>query len=157
MMLFSKRPLEDARVRMLVDGYVPSIEAQVVLPSGTRFVFHGLHPKPPMMHGSAKGDADVIRAARDIARDARPAILTGDLNDVPWSSTTQQFQKLSGMRDPRVGRGLYPSFDANSRILRWPLDHVFVTPGFDLVQFRRLRDVGSDHFPMEAILCLSGR
>ena len=60
------------------------------------------------------------------------------------------------MRDPRVGRGLYPSFDANSRILRWPLDHVFVTPGFNFVQVRRLRDVGSDHFPMEAILCLSG-
>ena len=153
MMLFSKLPLADAQVQHLVDGYVPSIRAEVALPSGGRFVFHGLHPRPPMMHGSAKGDAEMAKAGRIIARERQPALLTGDLNDVPWSSTTQLFQQLSAMSDPRVGRGFYASFDADSRILRWPLDHIFVTPDFRVVDYERLADIGSDHFPMLATLC----
>ena len=156
MTLFSKRPLEQAEVNTLVEDYVPSIEAKIVMPDGDRFVFHGLHPKPPMMHGSAQGDAEVIRAGREVAREQLQSLLTGDLNDVPWSSTTQMFQRLSGMNDPRVGRGLYPSFDANSWWMRWPLDHVFVTPGFQVLDFRRLNDVGSDHYPVMTTLCLAG-
>lgn len=112
MMLFSRLPLVRPQVRYLVDHYVPSIRANVLLPSGRPFVFHGLHPKPPMMHSSADGDAELIRAGREIRNTPRAAILAGDLNDVPWSSTTELFQKVSGMGDPRVGRRFLASFDA---------------------------------------------
>ncbi|TPW26719.1 endonuclease/exonuclease/phosphatase family protein [Pararhizobium mangrovi] len=153
MMLFSNLPLKNASVQHLIKGYVPSIRAEVELSGGGTFVFHGLHPRPPMMHGSAPGDAEVLKAARIVAKDGAPALLTGDLNDVPWSSTAQLFQQLSGMSDPRVGRGYYASFDADSRIMRWPLDHIYVTPDFRVVRYQRLGDIGSDHFPMLATLC----
>lgn len=156
MMLFSRFLLGDPQVLHLVDDYVPSIRASVALPSGRHFVFHGLHPRPPMEHGSAKGDADLVRAGLEIARERQPALLTGDLNDVPWSSTTQLFGRVSGMGDVRVGRGFIASFDANSHVMRWPLDHMFVTPGIRVAAFRRLGDIGSDHFPMFADLCLTG-
>lgn len=155
-MLFSRLPLSEARVEHLVDNYVPSIRAAVRLPSGRMVVFHGLHPRPPMEHGSAKGDSDLVRAGAEIARERQPALLTGDLNDVPWSSTTQLFGRISGMADLRVGRGFLASFDADSAVMRWPLDHVFVTPGFRVLRFARLGDIGSDHFPMLADLCLTG-
>ena len=61
------------------------------------------------------------------------------------------------MRDPRAGRGLYPTFNANYAFLRWPLDHLFVTPHFEVVEIDRLRKIGSDHFPVFFRVCLTER
>jgi hypothetical protein len=72
----------------------------------------------------------------------------GDLNDVAWSYTTQLFLRESRLLDPRLGRGFYNTFSANSRVFRFPLDHVFHSAHFKLVELQRLRHVGSDHFPM---------
>jgi hypothetical protein len=32
--------------------------------------------------------------------------------------------------------------------MRWPLDHIFFDPEFRLVRLERLREIGSDHFPI---------
>lgn len=153
MMLFSKLPLVQPEVRYLVDDYVPSIRSEVRLTSGSSFLFYGLHPKPPAMHSTARGDAELIEAGREIRQQDSASILAGDLNDVPWSDTTQLFQEVSQMRDTRVGRSFLPTFKATNPILRWPLDHVFVTPAFRLLALERLPNAGSDHFPLLAILC----
>jgi endonuclease/exonuclease/phosphatase (EEP) superfamily protein YafD len=39
-------------------------------------------------------------------------------------------------------------------MFRWPLDHVFHDESFTLVRLRRLRSIGSDHFPVLAELQL---
>lgn len=155
-MFFSRLPLKNAAIRHLVQGYVPSVRAWVELGSGDRFIFHGLHPKPPLMHSSARGDAELVIAGREVRRSGEPSILAGDLNDVPWSATTQLFQQVSGMLDPRVGRTFLATFMTDNPLLRWPLDHAFVTGSFRVVSFKRLRDVGSDHFPLLATFCLTG-
>ena len=36
--------------------------------------------------------------------------------------------------------------------MRYPLDHVFASRHFRLVELRRLPDIGSDHFPILVIL-----
>jgi hypothetical protein len=77
-----------------------------------------------------------------------PTVVCGDLNDVAWSFTTQLFLRLSKLLDPRMGRGMYNSFKADSRIWRFPLDHVFHSDEFKLVDLRVCDNVGSDHFPM---------
>jgi endonuclease/exonuclease/phosphatase (EEP) superfamily protein YafD len=77
-----------------------------------------------------------------------PVIVAGDLNDVAWSRTTHLFQRTGGLLDPRVGRGFFNTFDTRSRLTRVPLDHVFASRHFLLVELRRLPDIGSDHFPI---------
>lgn len=152
--LYSRLPLISPKVRYLVDDYVPSIKAGVALRSGATFNFYGLHPMPPLMHSSAKGEAEILRVGQEIGKSDQPAILAGDLNDVPWGDTAQQFQKVAGMVDPRVGRGFDATYKADSLLMRWPLDYAYFTPNFHLLRFDPLRDVGSDHFPLLTELCL---
>jgi len=43
---------------------------------------------------------------------------------------------------------MYNSYNANSHVFRFPLDHVFHSNEFKLIDLRVLDHVGSDHFPM---------
>ena len=153
MMLFSRLPLEDPQVRFLVQDDIPSIHTGIRLRSGDRVVLHGLHPRPPEPLRDQKStprDAELVLMGREIGDGDRsvPTVVAGDLNDVAWSPTSELFLRISGLLDPRMGRGFYNSFNANRRIFRFPLDHVFHSNEFELVSLERLERVGSDHFPI---------
>ena len=47
-----------------------------------------------------------------------------------------------------MGRGLYSTYNARNPLVRWPLDHLFHSNHFRLVELRRCDDIGSDHFPV---------
>ena len=153
-MLFSKWPMS-GEVLYRVEPRVPSISARLSLPAGERIDFHAVHPKPPLP-GSETGERDVelVLVGRQVRRDGRAAIVVGDLNDVGWSDTSQLFRRLSGMLDPRIGRGLYPTYHADYFVARWPLDHLFATEHFRLMTIDRHDDIGSDHFPISYRVCL---
>lgn len=161
MLLYSRLELLDPEVRFLVESEIPSIRTRVRLASGEVLTFFGVHPRPPGLkppgeddrEDSGQRDAELVLVAREVeSRPDEPAIVAGDFNDVAWSQTTSLFQQIGGLLDPRIGRGLYNTYDVRSQLLRYPLDHVFVSSHFRLVELRRLPDVGSDHFPMLAIL-----
>lgn len=150
MLLYSRFPLVQPQVRFLVEEDIPSITARIRLPSGDHVQFYGVHPRPPRP-GDDTGDRDteLTLIAREIRGQHRPAILAGDLNDVAWSRTSRQLQQTAALRDPRVGRGLFATFNANLPAgFRWPLDHVFVSDEFALCALERPGDIGSDHFPL---------
>jgi endonuclease/exonuclease/phosphatase (EEP) superfamily protein YafD len=156
MHLFSKLELGATALQFLVEDDVPSIYAAVRLRSGAWFDFYGVHPKPPRPgQDTEQREAELLIIGRAVKRNGRPAVVAGDLNDVAWSRSTNLFQKISGLIDPRVGRGLFSTFHAGYPGLRWPLDHVFHSRDFTLVEMRRLRSFGSDHFPMLVELCYS--
>ena len=147
----SKLELIDPEVRYLLKKDVPSIRTGVRLPSGDTVLLYGIHPEPPApgeSDTSLPRDAELVIAGREIAEADAPTILMGDLNDVAWSHTSRLFRRLSGLVDLRVGRGFFSTFDANRPYMRWPLDHVFVTPDFRLRRIERLPHIGSDHFPI---------
>ncbi|MDP2309609.1 MAG: endonuclease/exonuclease/phosphatase family protein [Pseudomonadota bacterium] len=155
--LWSRLPLEEARVEYLVDPTVPSVHATILLPSGQRVAFHGLHPRPPVPAEStdtAGRDAELVVVGRATRNERYPSIVAGDLNDVAWSHTTRLFLRLSGMLDPRRGRGFFHTFNAKRRLVRFPLDHVFASSRFTLVELTRLPAGGSDHFPVLVELAL---
>ena len=149
----SRLPLRHLELRCLIEPDVPSIRTEVQLRSGDWVTFYGLHPRPPhTFQASFSRDAELIVAGREIAAREHPVIVAGDFNDVPWSHACRLFQKVSGLLDPRLGRGLLSSFSARSRMMRWPLDHVMVDAGFQVVNLQRLKPFGSDHYPILATL-----
>ncbi|MBO0935405.1 endonuclease/exonuclease/phosphatase family protein [Fibrella sp. HMF5335] len=151
MLFYSKLPIANQQLRFLVEDDIPSIYAQLTLRSGQVVHFYGIHPQPPSPtehYRSTERDAELVLVGREARQQTEPVLVAGDLNDVAWSHTTRLFQRISGLLDPRVGRGLFSTFHANYFFLRWPLDHVFVSHHFRLRTLRRLPNCGSDHFPI---------
>ena len=158
MMLFSRLPLHDTELQFLIQDDIPSIHTQVELPMGRSIALHGVHPRPPMPGENTRSlerDGELLLVGKAIRESNLPCIVAGDLNDVAWSRTTQLFKRVSGLLDPRIGRGFFNTFHAHYPFLRVPLDHVFHSPHFRLVRLERINDAcGSDHFPVYIRLSL---
>ncbi len=157
MLFYSRLELIDPQVKFLVESHVPSIHTRVKLPSGDIVVLRCLHPPPPfptIEESATNRDAELLIVGNEVKSLDEPVIVFGDLNDVAWSRTNYLFQDISGLLDPRVGRGFYHTFHANYPFMRFPLDHYFHSNHFRLVDFRRLSYFGSDHFPVYIKLSL---
>ena len=151
MLLYSRLELVRSEVRFMIQDDVPSIRAAIRLAEGTKVEIHCLHPRPPVPQETAQSterDAELIMVGKESKGKQLPIVVMGDLNDVAWSRTNNLFQRISGLLDPRIGRGLFNSFHAGYFFLRFPLDHFFHSTHFRLIELRRLAYFGSDHFPM---------
>jgi len=157
MLLFSKLELREPKIKYLIEDGVPSIHTRVMLPSGDIFYLYCLHPQPPVPQENPRAterDAELLTIARKAKACTLPVVVAGDLNDVAWSYTTELFMKISGLLDPRRGRGFFNTFHAKYWFLRWPLDHIFCSKHFQLISLKRLPPMGSDHFPILVELAL---
>ena len=151
MLLYSKLELQNSKVKFLVEDDVPSIHTIIVLPCGQKVQLYCVHPTPPVPQEnprSTERDKELLLVADKAKDNPLPVLVVGDLNDVAWSYTTALFCKISGLLDPRKGRGFFNTFHAQHRFLRFPLDHVFCSTDFKLIQIEKLDAAGSDHFPM---------
>jgi endonuclease/exonuclease/phosphatase (EEP) superfamily protein YafD len=158
MHVYSRLPLEQSEIAFLVEKNVPSMHTLARLPGGETVQMHFLHPAPPSPtenEASAERDAELIVVARRLETTRQPVIVTGDLNDVAWSPTSRLFRKISGLLDPRVGRGMFNTFHAGYPFFRWPLDHIFHSRHFTVINIQRLPFFGSDHFALATTLCFT--
>ncbi|MCU0354896.1 MAG: endonuclease/exonuclease/phosphatase family protein [Cytophagales bacterium] len=151
LLFYSQLPVVQHEINFFVEDDVPSLHAHLRLASGRVVEFYGVHPRPPAPaenDRSTERDVELIQVGKRAKAAAHPVIVAGDLNDVAWSHTTRLFQRISGLLDPRIGRGMFNTFHAKHWLLRWPLDHVFVSHHFKLIDMKRLPNCGSDHFPI---------
>ncbi|WP_334062571.1 endonuclease/exonuclease/phosphatase family protein [Alteromonas genovensis] len=156
MHLYSKYEFDEHTLRFLVEDDVPSVKIAIKV-DGERVILQFLHPKPPSPTENEYArprDIELNIVGQEVAQTAGPIIVAGDLNDVAWSPTTRKFKKISGLLDPREGRGFYNTFHAHYPLIKWPLDHVFHSSHFALVDLERLSDIGSDHYPLYTELVL---
>ena len=159
MILYSRLPLDSTQTQTLLQHGVPSIRTRLRLPGGHRVTFFGIHPTPPIPDDQYPDGVGLRGMALQKVTDAvrqnkRPTIVAGDFNDVSWSATTHQLTREGGLHDVSLGRGLFNTFSARSALMGWPLDHFFVSTPFQVVELKRLPDVGSDHFPLYIELAL---
>jgi endonuclease/exonuclease/phosphatase (EEP) superfamily protein YafD len=149
MILYSKLELEESEINFLVKDDIPSMFAQVRLPSGEMFKLHCLHPEPPKPGTDTyERDTEILLVGQMVVEDEGPVIIAGDLNDVAWSRTSERFQQKTNMLDPREGRGFFNTYNTFVPFFRYPLDHFFYTKDWLLVSYDRLPHIGSDHFPL---------
>lgn len=149
MMLYSRFRLLNPRVRYLVEQDIPSFRTTVVMPAGHTFELFTVHPQPPQFRRNTDTrEAELLQVAREVTHTPRPSVVVGDLNDVAWSRTTNLFRRISGLLDPRIGRGFFNTYNAFVPLFRYSLDHIFYSPAFRLIQLKKLPFFGSDHFPM---------
>lgn len=157
MVFYSKFPIVRKEVNYLIDEEIPSIIADIQLPSRQLVRVYGIHPTPPVpgenTH-STERDAEILIVGKMAKSYDRPCIIIGDLNDVAWSYTNNLFLKISGMGDPRRGRGMYSTFHAKYPLFRWPLDHIFLSRHFRLKKLMVHGSIDSDHFPISAQVVL---
>lgn len=149
MLLYSRLPLSNEKIQFRVEQDVPSFSAFVHLNTGDKVELHCLHPRPPHVGvDTLERDAELVLVAKQVKDSPHPVVVTGDMNDVAWSHTTRLFLRISGLLDPRVGRGFCNTFHASYWLFRWPLDHLFHSRAFRLVRMKRLEKTASDHFPV---------
>lgn len=116
MHVYSRMILSDAEIQYLVDKEIPSMHMIVHMPEGQRIRLHCLHPVPPSPTESDEStdrDSELLMVGKSVADSELPVILAGDLNDVAWSATTRLFMKISGLLDPRRGRGFFSTFHSH--------------------------------------------
>ncbi len=150
MHMYSKIPFTSADIHYLVEKDIPSIHCEINY-ANQQFNLISIHPAPPSPtenETSKERDAELMLVGKKCRESQDATVVCGDLNDVVWSKTSRLFSKMTGYLDPRVGRGLYPSFHANYWLLRFPLDHLFYSKDLHVTHMKRLPRFGSDHFAM---------
>ena len=159
MMIYSNLPWTGVKVNYLNNEGVPSFQVPIRLRNGREMLLYAAHPVPPTRYSNLpdnEGQREVAmeKVGEIVTNQPLPAVIAGDLNDVVWSQTDALMGTDNLLQDVRVGRGFYNSFDADNPLLRYPLDHVFVTQPFQVKHLERLPSVGSDHFPIWVELVL---
>ncbi|MGV3502185.1 MAG: endonuclease/exonuclease/phosphatase family protein [Adhaeribacter sp.] len=149
MMFFSKFKILKKEVRFLVEKGIPSFYAILEFPSGKKFDFFTVHPQPPHLNKDTDTrEAELLQVGKMARKTPYASVVAGDLNDVAWSHTTNLFRKISGLLDPRIGRGFFNTYNALIPFFRYSLDHIFYDPAYRLIRMERLPKFGSDHFPI---------
>lgn len=149
MALFSRVPLEDARLMWLGPAQVPSATARINL-GGRELLFVGTHPVPPISAATTQArDEQLALLAAYASASGLPVLLAGDLNTTPWSAG------MRALRDARLGScggaaPWKPTWRARSAFAI-PIDQALCTA--PLVITRRVvgPDVGSDHRPLHVV------
>ena len=157
MILYSKLKLINPQVKYIVDDSIPSIHSEIELRSGDKIQLHAIHPTPPMPQhnpSSSDRDAEMMKIALESMDSDIPVLVIGDFNDVAWSNTVSMMQSVGELLDVRKGRSFYNTFNAKSFIMRWSLDHIFVSEEFRVEKIDVGSDIKSDHFPFYAQLYL---
>ncbi|MEM0518242.1 endonuclease/exonuclease/phosphatase family protein [Aequorivita flava] len=151
MHLYSKKELKNVEVKYQIEDDKPSIFFDYYTDKYSPIFFCCLHPAPPSPtenETSKERDAELMITGKRIRKLDKPTVVCGDMNDVVWSRTTRLFKKMTGMIDPRVGRGFFSTYHANYFFLRFPLDHLFHTRDLYVGKMIRSKNFGSDHFAM---------
>lgn len=154
--ILSKYPLSNTSVVQLKDE--PPILVTDVQWNEKTITFTVVHPVPPYNAQWAGNRNDLLKVA-SITSNARnnPVVLVGDFNATPWSAGVKIVEK-QGLSRAETPLPTWPAkFSMPFPMFLTtviPIDHIMISPHWNVVSSQRGDFVGSDHLPVVAELQL---
>jgi len=147
--IFSRYPIELAEVLFFDDSTHPALFCKINL-EGTLLTVLAIHPPTPMKPIKfAYRNGQLAQAASIMKSAAEPKLLIGDFNTTMWSPYFEALVNDSGLRDARLGKGIYPSWHARlPPFIRIPIDHCLVSEKIEVNSIETGNNSGSDHRPL---------
>ncbi len=128
---------------------------EVTLAEPAPVTLFGVHPLPPLgSRWAARRDDELGAVARLAQQTTNPTVLLGDFNASPWSHPVKQLTRMTALRFANLGFGVRPTWSYRGPLLSAPIDHILVSPAWQVEGYRVGRAVGSDHLPVVAELVL---
>lgn len=136
---------------------LPGIEAVFYL-EGKPVTLLGIHPFPPIgKKGSAMRNQHLSEVASHAENIREELILCGDLNLTPYSLYFSDFLKQSELFTAGIYAGVSPTWMKKIPFFAIPIDHVLTSRNIGRVDSKIGSNSGSDHSPVIATFCLSGK
>lgn len=153
--LYSRVPFDEVRVVFFGRAEVPSIVARITLGDApvTIVATHPLAPFRPDLWRLRNEQLGAIADARETF--GARFIVAGDFNASPFSPCMKRFVARMKGRYASRGYGFKPTWPTFRRVLLTPLDHILVSEGLVVTDFRTGPHIGSDHLPVQATIALS--
>lgn len=133
---------------------LPVLKARLCAPGGRCFTLVGLHAPPPIRPVRRWNREQLRVAAKLASRGDGRVVVTGDLNDTPWSGTFRRLLADGGLRDSALGHSFRATWRSRNPLFGLPIDHVLIGSGVTARTRRVGPDIGSDHFPVIADLAM---
>jgi endonuclease/exonuclease/phosphatase (EEP) superfamily protein YafD len=152
--VWSRLPLDDARVLTLGGAGVPAIELTFAL-GRQPVALLAVHTLPPLSAEYTARRDEMLDAVAAWSRRHSRAIVIGDLNATPWSGS---FRKLVAtcLVNSQLGHGVQPTWPGNLWPMAIPIDHCLHSPSLVTVDRSTGPFLGSDHRPLHVTLALAG-
>ncbi|HEV3121596.1 MAG TPA: endonuclease/exonuclease/phosphatase family protein, partial [Isosphaeraceae bacterium] len=107
-----------------------------------------VHPSNPLSErGRHSSNGELAALAGRIRSTPGSHVVFGDLNRTDGSPFFQDFERVSGLRDSRLGFGRQASWPVWSPY-QIAIDHAFVSPDLAVTDRRLGPKIGSDHRPL---------
>jgi len=145
----SRWPLRDVE-KIRVEGASPVQFAATVSVDGDDLRLFCVHVAPPFNGRFARSQRSSLDAlASHVKRAGSPVVMAGDFNLTPWCATFGSFVSRTGLADPRLGRGVLPTWAPYwCPLPLLPIDHVLLSPEWRVEELRTGPAFGSDHRPL---------
>ncbi len=140
MAIASRRPFEVLGSRRDRDD-PEFMDVRVRLPEGSVRVI-GVHTVVPYYQDRHRRQIDALTEL--VKQDGGPTVVLGDFNATPFSLILRRFERGTGL-ERLTSFASWPSFHGLPQVA---IDHIFVTPGIDVVNVSLGEAGGSDHYPV---------
>ena len=125
--LYSRLPLEDARVLQLSVSSTPAVAATLKTATGD-LEFILAHPISPLnAEFIQRRNEQIFALAQYVAAAKRPTVLAGDLNLTIWNRGYRPLAETGGLHNAREGHGVEPTWPSIGP-LGVPIDHILASP-----------------------------
>lgn len=156
--VFSKLPLEDSRSQRFEGSDVTNLVTYINY-RNKRIQIIGTHSLIPVKsHLFARRNLHLKSITSHLEQENQPTILMGDFNLTPWSPYYRQFVDQAALHNTRLGFGILPTWIRPSTtvklpkfilpLLNIPIDHIFVSKDFKVLNTYTGDNGNSDHAPI---------